>query len=66
MLGWIAEKGVRFQPSLGGTLLLAARLGVVFGLFLTLPYGKFVHRLYRYAALARYAQERKSGQHTSR
>lgn len=42
-------------------LLLAAHLGVVFGLFLTLPYGKFVHGLYRYAALARYAQERKAG-----
>jgi citrate/tricarballylate utilization protein len=44
-------------------LLLAVHLGVVFGLFLTLPYGKFVHGLYRYAALARYAQERKSRLH---
>jgi citrate/tricarballylate utilization protein len=39
-------------------LLVALHLGVVFGLFVTLPYGKFVHGLYRYAALARYARER--------
>jgi citrate/tricarballylate utilization protein len=38
--------------------LLAVHLGVVFALFITLPYGKFVHGLYRYAALVRYARER--------
>jgi citrate/tricarballylate utilization protein len=38
--------------------LLALHLGVVFALFITLPYGKFVHGLYRYAALVRYARER--------
>ncbi|GIL39800.1 tricarballylate utilization 4Fe-4S protein TcuB [Roseiterribacter gracilis] len=37
--------------------LLAIHLGVVLALFLTLPYGKFVHGLYRFAALVRYAQE---------
>lgn len=37
--------------------LLAIHLGVVFALFITLPYGKFVHGLYRFAALTRYAQE---------
>jgi citrate/tricarballylate utilization protein len=42
-------------------LLLALHLGVVFGLFLTLPYGKFVHGLYRFAALMKYAGERRSG-----
>jgi citrate/tricarballylate utilization protein len=31
----------------------------VFALFVTLPYGKFVHGLYRYAALVRYARERR-------
>jgi len=40
-----------------GTLLLV-HLGAVMGLFLTLPYGKFIHGFFRYAALARYAIER--------
>jgi citrate/tricarballylate utilization protein len=39
-------------------LLLALHLGVVFALFITMPYGKFVHGIYRYAALVRYARER--------
>lgn len=58
-----------FLTSLSGLLLLALRetaamgsllvihLGLVAGLFLTFPYGKFVHAIYRYAALVRYAQE---------
>jgi citrate/tricarballylate utilization protein len=58
-----------FQTSLTGFLLLAFRhtvamgallaihLGVVAGLFITLPYGKFVHAIYRFAALARNALE---------
>ena len=40
-------------------LLLAVHLGVVLALFLSLPYGKFVHGLYRFAALVKYAGERK-------
>jgi citrate/tricarballylate utilization protein len=39
--------------------LLAIHLGFVFALFITLPYGKFVHGLYRFVALVRYARERK-------
>ena len=39
--------------------LLALHLGFVFALFITLPYGKFVHGLYRFAALVRYARERR-------
>jgi len=58
-----------FLTSLTGLLLLAFRetaamgallrihLGVVLGLFFTLPYGKFVHGIYRSAALVRSALE---------
>jgi citrate/tricarballylate utilization protein len=35
-------------------LLLVVHLGVVLALFLTLPYGKFVHGIYRGVALLRY------------
>jgi citrate/tricarballylate utilization protein len=41
-------------------LLLALHLGVVFGFFITMPYGNFVHGLYRVLALVRYAKERRS------
>ena len=41
-------------------LLLALHLGIVFALFITLPYGKFVHGIYRFAALVRYARERRA------
>jgi citrate/tricarballylate utilization protein len=50
---------LRETPAMG--LLLAAHLGAVFGFFITLPYGKFVHGLYRYAALVRFAEEREAG-----
>jgi citrate/tricarballylate utilization protein len=58
-----------FLTSLTGMLLLALRetaamgsllvvhLAVIAGLFLTAPYGKFAHVVYRYAALVRYAIE---------
>jgi citrate/tricarballylate utilization protein len=45
----------RATPAMG--VLLAVHLGVVFALFLTLPYGKFVHGIFRFAALVRYAIE---------
>jgi len=62
-----------FLTSLTGLLLLVLRetgamgallrihLGVVLGLFLTLPYGKFVHGIYRSAALVRSALEASRG-----
>lgn len=39
--------------------LLAVHLGIVMALFLTLPYGKFAHAVYRVAALLKYAIERR-------
>ncbi len=40
-------------------VLLALHLGFVLSLFLTMPYGKFVHALYRFAALVRFHIERR-------
>ena len=40
--------------------LLALHLGSVLLLFVIMPYGKFVHGIYRFAALVRYAKERKA------
>jgi citrate/tricarballylate utilization protein len=42
-------------------ILLAIHLGVVLALFLSLPYGKFMHGLYRFLALVKYAGERRRG-----
>ena len=50
-----------FRDTAALGLLLAVHLGVVLGLFLSMPYGKFVHGLYRFAALVKYASERKRG-----
>ena len=44
--------------AIGMGILLAVHLGFVLGLFVSMPYGKFVHGLYRFAALAQYARER--------
>jgi citrate/tricarballylate utilization protein len=41
-------------------VLLALHLGVILSVFLTLPYSKFVHGIYRSAALLRHAAERTS------
>ncbi len=49
---------LRATPAMGP--LLALHLGVIFALFVTMPYGKFVHAAYRFAALTRYAAERRA------
>jgi citrate/tricarballylate utilization protein len=46
----------RETGAMGGLLML--HLAIVFALFVTMPYGKFVHGLYRFAALVRSARER--------
>lgn len=46
---------LRATPAMG--VLLALHIGIVFALFITMPYGKFVHGIYRFMALVRYAKE---------
>jgi citrate/tricarballylate utilization protein len=53
----LALLALRDTSSMG--LLLAIHLGVVMALFLTLPYGKFAHGIYRSAALLKWSIERR-------
>jgi citrate/tricarballylate utilization protein len=46
---------LRETSAMGSILLI--HLGLIMGLFLTMPYGKFVHGLYRFGALIHYAKE---------
>lgn len=46
---------LRATPLMG--ILLVVHLAAVAGLFITMPYGKFLHALYRYAALVKNAAE---------
>jgi len=50
---------VRGTPAMGVTLVV--HLGFVLALFVTLPYGKMVHGVYRFLALVRDAGERNAG-----
>jgi citrate/tricarballylate utilization protein len=47
------------RGQVGQTAWLAVHLGVVMALFVTLPYGKFAHGLFRCAALFKYQIERR-------
>lgn len=51
----LALLGLRETAGMG--VALAVHLGLVLGLFLTAPYGKMVHGVYRVAALIRFAVE---------
>lgn len=53
----LALLALRESAAMG--MLLAAHLGVILALFLTLPYGKFVHAVYRFAALVRFHVEKR-------
>jgi len=53
----LALLALRQTAAMGVTL--AVHLGFVMALFLTMPYGKFVHALYRFAALVRFHIERR-------
>ncbi len=46
---------LRATPAMG--TLLIVHLGLVVGLFITMPYGKFIHAVFRFAALIRNAME---------
>jgi citrate/tricarballylate utilization protein len=46
-----------FRHSNAMSVLLLVHLGAVLALFLTLPYGKFVHGLYRTLALLKYRSD---------
>lgn len=54
----LALLALRHQPVMGP--LLIVHLSTVLALFVTLPYGKFVHALYRTAALIKFAAETKN------
>jgi citrate/tricarballylate utilization protein len=60
LLGLVSVTGLLLM-SLRGTaalsVLLDIHLGTVAALFLTMPYGKFAHGIYRYAAIVRYRLE---------
>jgi citrate/tricarballylate utilization protein len=48
-----------FRETAAMGTLLVIHLAMVAGFFITLPYGKFAHVVYRYAALVRYAMEQR-------
>jgi len=54
-------RDTRLMPAL-----LVVHLGLLAGLFITAPYGKFVHFVYRYLALAKYAAEERAESLTAR
>ena len=63
LLFWVSATGlillaVRETSFMG--LALAVHLGIVYGFFLILPFSKFVHGIYRFAALLADAHEQRA------
>ena len=52
-----------FRETAALKLLLIVHLAVILSLFITMPFGKFVHGFYRLGALMKYAKEEKHAQH---
>jgi citrate/tricarballylate utilization protein len=68
LLFWTAVTGLvlmALRATNAQGLLLALHLGIVAALYLMLPYSKFAHVVYRYAALIRYQVERARTSHAS-
>ncbi|HLX24138.1 MAG TPA: tricarballylate utilization 4Fe-4S protein TcuB [Usitatibacter sp.] len=59
LLGATGLALLAFRETRAMGTLLALHLGVVLAFFVTMPYGKFVHGLYRFAALVRFHLERR-------
>lgn len=59
LLGATGLALLAFRETRAMGTLLALHLGVVLAFFVTMPYGKFVHALYRFAALVRFHLERR-------
>ena len=53
-----------YRDSAAMAVLLAVHLGFVMGFFLTMPYGKFAHGLYRVAALLKNSIEKREKNHS--
>ncbi len=52
-----------YRDSAAMATLLAVHLGLVMGFFLTMPYGKFAHGIYRVAALLKNSIEKRQKSH---
>jgi citrate/tricarballylate utilization protein len=62
LLFWVSLTGLAllaWRDTSSMALLLAVHLGAVMALFVTLPYGKFAHGIFRSAALLKYTIEKR-------
>ena len=62
LLFWVSATGLALlagRSTSAMAVLLAVHLGAVMALFITLPYGKFAHGVFRGAALLKWAIEKR-------